>query len=114
MPPRNRRIAAVPSGSGRKASGLAGKVAETIEALSLTASDAAAGELALRYAAVLDLASADEVALSEQVKAMGEIGPKLLAVLVALGGTPKARGKDPQPSQGPSRLAALRAGGDPA
>lgn len=105
MAPRSRKIAAVKAGSAPERTGMAGKIETTLEALSLTAGDAAAGELALTYGRALDRVTAGEA--DDQVKAIGELGPRLLAVLVELGGTPKSRAKDRQAPQS-SRLAALR------
>jgi hypothetical protein len=106
MAGRTRGIAAVPARSARKRPGLAGQVQETLDALPLTSADAATGELARAYGRVLDQGA--DLPLAEQQRALAELGPKLLAVLIELGGTPRARAKDRAPAQGPSRLAALR------
>lgn len=109
--------------------GLAGKVAETLGNLTLRPEDAALAALAVEYAQTIDRAhiiaaraakipfdpdSAEEVKrLAQRVSAqatMGDLGPKLLAVLDALGATPKARAQSPKPAgkSGPSALDALR------
>jgi hypothetical protein len=115
MTGRPRKIAPVPSGSPperprsrRTRRGLAGNVRATLGALPLTDADAAVGALALRYAEVLDVATSAEVASVEHVKAMAEIGPKLLATLAALCATPAARARDVPAAPAGSRLAALR------
>jgi hypothetical protein len=113
-------------------------VAESLEALRLAPEDAAAAALAVEYGRTVDRAAAiaaqadktlraaqaaGDEALVEQVAALrskvaaqaavSDLGPKMLAALDALGGTPKARAAKgaPAPAAG-SRLAALR--GDPA
>jgi hypothetical protein len=103
--PRRRKIAAVPSGSSPERTGLAGKIETTLGALPLTSADAALGELALTYGRVLDRVTAGEP--DDQVKAVSELGPRLLAVLVELGGTPRSRAKD-RPAPQSSALTALR------
>lgn len=86
-------------------------VVETLDCLALSATDQAAAQLARRYAAAID-AAAEIAAVAELVEpedgdqakllqsllrrveaqeVLGELGPKLLAVLDALGGSPKAR-----------------------
>ncbi len=80
---------------------MATAVAATLDALDLTEADTAAVRLARRYAAAID---DDEAALDVY-------GPKLLAVLEALGATPAARArlKGGKPADAkPSRLAQLR------
>lgn len=124
MPPRKRAAAVTESPAG-----LAVKVAETLEKLTLRPEDAALAELAQEYARTIDRAhiiaaraakipfdpdSAEEVKrLAQRVSAqatMGDLGPKLLAALDALGATPKARSQSPKPvgKSGPSALDALR------
>lgn len=78
-------------------------VRETLARLELSPEDAAAGQLARRYAAAIDAAITPADVLND-------LGPKLLAVLEALGATPRARAavvKSQQPA-GPSKLSALR------
>ena len=80
-------------------------VANVIQHLPLAAEDEAAATLARQYAAAIDEADYPE-------KALDDLGPKLLAVLEALGATPRARAqitKGTQTSAGPSELAKLRA-----
>jgi hypothetical protein len=103
LAPRTRKISAVPSGSSPERAGLAGKITETLGALPLTPADAAAGELALLYGRLLDRLAP----LAEQIKTAADLGPRLLAVLTALGATPAARVKSP-PAPQESRLSALR------
>jgi len=81
-------------------------VAETINALQLAPEDAAAVQLARRYAAILD----DAFALDDEVRTWGDLGPKLLSVLESLGATPKARAAALKggASRVESRLAAIR------
>ncbi len=64
---------------------LAPAVAETIRHLTLGPADAAAVRLAERYAAAIDDAGNRE--------SLEKLGPKLLACLQSLGGTPAARAK---------------------
>jgi hypothetical protein len=110
-------------------------VVETVENLELQPEDVALAKLAERYAREIDGASAagaqadkvlrevgDDPELAELVgalkaklgarSAMENLGPKLLAVLDALGATPKARtsaGKGGAPRGTHSKLAAIRA-----
>ncbi|HEY0638703.1 MAG TPA: hypothetical protein VGD67_13720 [Pseudonocardiaceae bacterium] len=106
---------------------LAPAVSETVQALPARPEDSAAVRLAERYAAQIDEAHQIAAELAEIVPAgddqarrldaltkrveahtvLSELGPRLLAVLVELGATPKARGQK-APAAGPSRLAALR------
>lgn len=82
-------------------------VRESLGTLDLQPEDAGVRELALRYARTID-----ETVDAEGRAAMSDLGPKLLAALVELGATPKARaaaGQPPAPSSG-SKLAALRGG----
>jgi hypothetical protein len=65
---------------------LAAAVAETIRALDLVPADAAGVALALRYADTIDQAD-------NRADAVERLGPKLLAVLDALGATPTARAR---------------------
>lgn len=82
---------------------IAPAVAETIGGLTLSPEDAAAIRLAERYAAAIDAAE-------EQQETLDKLGPKLLAVLDALGATPRARaGMKKTPTAGESKLEALRA-----
>lgn len=110
-------------------------VAEALSNLpDLTPADTAARHLAGRYAAAIDQASGVDVdrigdaldpddmtgrqmlaRLARQVEAqavLGELGPKLLAVLEALGATPRARavrkGGVGNGSSLPGKLAAIR------
>ena len=76
-------------------------VAETIDALTLAPEDAAATRLARRYAAAIDAAE-------DPQEAMEKLGPKLLAVLEALGATPRSRAAS-KPATPAARLEALRA-----
>lgn len=134
VPPRKRNLAAVPDVAERAKGEIERNVAETLEKLELQPEDAGLRTLALHYARVIDRAeaiaaqarkipfdpdSADEVKrlaarVSAQVTA-SDIGPKLLAVLDALGATPKARsaaggkGTPPKTAAG-SALAAMRGG----
>lgn len=79
------------------------KVAETILALGLNPEDAAAAQLARRYAAAIDSAV-------DPAGTLNELGPKLLAVLEALGATPRARAAVAKgaASTGSGKLSALR------
>lgn len=80
-------------------------VAETVANLDLSAEDVAAVRLAQRYAAAIDAAGADDL-----VVVLDRLGPKLVAVLDALGATPRARAtlaKVPAPPVD-SKLSALR------
>lgn len=63
-------------------------VAETVAALDLKPEDAAAVQLARRYAAAIDGSLGDNRA---HASAMRWIAPQLLAVLESLGATPLAR-----------------------
>ena len=77
-------------------------VEETLSALQLTEQDAAAAQLARRYAKVIDQAR-------DPAWAARWLGPELLRCLDALQATPASRkAAKPQP-QGPSRLDQLRA-----
>ncbi|OLT46483.1 hypothetical protein BJF85_16700 [Saccharomonospora sp. CUA-673] len=116
----------------------AASVAETLDSLELQAEDRAAGRLAEKYARALDEARAAEVQadkvlrrlddddpdpeLAELVSALRgklsartaleSLGPKLLSVLDALGGSPKARasaGKTAGKGGKGGKLAELRA-----
>lgn len=80
-------------------------LADTLAALDLTAKDAAAARLAAEYAQAIDLCCGNPDVLDK-------LGPKLLAVLDALGATPAARAKIKGGKPGdakPDRLAELRA-----
>ena len=113
---------------------LAFAVVESIESLDLSPEDAALAKIAEKYAREIDGAAAaavqadrvlreidDDPDLSELVgalkaklayrSALENLGPKLVAVLDALGATPKARASAGKggASRGPSKLAALRA-----
>jgi hypothetical protein len=63
---------------------MAGAVTSALKAAQLTPADAGARRLAMRYAEAID-AGADET--------LEDLGPKLLAVLTALGCTPAGRQK---------------------
>lgn len=129
MPPRGRKLAAVPA-EPRVGTVTAG-VLETLGKLELRPEDAALRTLAEEYARTIDRAAviaAKAAALptdpdteeelrklrarvSAQVT-MSDLGPKLLAALVELQATPKARaaaGK-PAPAGKTSKLHALRSG----
>lgn len=85
--------------------GLTAAAADTITALELAPEDAAAVRLTQKYAAEIDNAE-------DSAAALERLGPKLLAVLDALGATPQARArlKNGQPPDAkPSRLTHLRA-----
>lgn len=114
---------------------LAPAVAETIEQLEPADTDAAAVQLARRYAEIIDRAEAvaaeadaafallalDDidgrrylakiVAKVEAQTVLAELGPKLLAVLESLAATPagRAKVKGGASKSGPSRLQGLRA-----
>lgn len=80
-------------------------VAEALKDAQLLPRDSGAVALAQRYAALLDANSSD-------VKVLADVGPKLLAALVALGMAPAGRGvKDGGGSSAPvvSKLDELRA-----
>lgn len=99
--PRLRSAPPVPAGE------LEQSVRESLGSLELRPEDAAAQALALRYARAID-----EAYEPEGRAVMNDLGPKLLAALVELGATPKARaaaGHPPAPTSG-SKLAALRGG----
>lgn len=129
MAGRSRKLASVPDEAAENKRGLAAKVTETIEKLTLAPEDVAVAALAVQYARTLDRCEAiaadarkmpfdpDSVEALDQLKkrvaavtATSDLGPKLLAALDALGATPKARAAKgtPAPSSGSSRLAALR------
>jgi hypothetical protein len=117
------------AGNDRK---LTPAVEETLGTLQLAPEDAAVARLALSYARTIDQAAAiaalaaklpfdpDTAEAVEQLRkrvsaqaTMGDLGPKLLAALDALGATPKARasaGKTPPAGAAVSKLAALRGG----
>jgi ribosomal protein S19E (S16A) len=67
---------------------LTSAVGEALDALGLEAEDSAVKRLARVYAAEIDGRNPEE-----SVEVLGNLGPKLLATLEALGATPKARGK---------------------
>jgi len=69
------------------AAGFAGSVEAALGSLPLGPGDAAAAHLARAYAAALDRPRR----VAERDEALDRIGPKLLAALGALGGTPTAR-----------------------
>jgi len=85
---------------------IAPAVAETVNALQLEPEDAAAVQLARRYAAILD----DAYATDDEAKVWNDLGPKLLAVLESLGATPRARALAAKggATRAESRLAAIR------
>lgn len=79
------------------------KVAQTLAELELEDQDQAAAQLAEQYAAEIDGAR-------NRAAALDSLGPKLLACLVELGATPKARSAVSLPGRQPgSSLARLRA-----
>lgn len=67
---------------------LAPAVASAVKALSVDDVDAAAVRLAEQYAAAIDAGSCAECNAKTSI---AELGPKLLACLVELGATPRAR-----------------------
>jgi hypothetical protein len=75
-------------------------VEETLTALELGESDAAAAQLARRYAAIIDQAS-------DPAWAARWLSPLLLDCLVQLGATPASRPKQ-EPQRAPSQLDRLR------
>ena len=76
-------------------------VASTLLNLDLGPADLAASRLALVYARAIDDA--------QDPKVLAELGPKLLAALVELGATPKARAvKGGAPAGGKGKLQSLR------
>lgn len=139
MPPRNRKLAAVPKQAPReRAPDLRDAVKAAVEAMDwLKPSDEAMRTLALRQAEEIEKAidraeelaelardlSGDESAykrlrklesMCEVTKTVGWLGPQLQGVLRDLGGAPAARAamKTDKPVGG--RLAQLRAGANPA
>lgn len=82
---------------------LAPAIEKTIAALPLADADAAAAQLARRYAATIDAAE-------HRTEAMEKLGPKLLAALESLGATPAARSRlrGGAPSRAENRLEVLR------
>ena len=81
---------------------LAPAVAETIDALKLGERDAAAAQLALRYAAAIDQAA-------DPAYALRHLGPLLLRALGELQATPAARPAARPGRAAPNRIAQLRA-----
>ncbi len=82
---------------------LAPAVAEMLTTLDLSPEDAAAARLAKKYAEAIDDGDAET---------LEKIGPKLLAALESLGGTPKARSlikKGGAASGGQGKIQAIRA-----
>lgn len=131
MPPRGRKLAAVPEKAAEKTAGLAAKVQETLDKLELRPEDAALAALALEYGRTVDRAAAiaaqaakipfdpDTAEAVEQLRkrvtahaTMADLGPKILAVLDALGATPKARAQSPKATgkRAASALQAMRGG----
>ncbi len=100
---RERRVAALTPADGEppRPAQMSEAVAATLEALGLEESDAAAAELARRYAAVLDSAR-------DPAWAYRWVGPLLLACLAELEATPSTRKAKP-PVPGESQLDRLRA-----
>jgi hypothetical protein len=102
---RARRVAALIPVDGPsplpEADQLAPAVEETIEALKLTGRDAAAAQLARRYAAAIDQAE-------NPASALRWIGPLLLKVLGELQATPATRAARKPERAGPNRVAQLR------
>lgn len=129
---RNPRLAAVKGGKRTDAPGLAPKVQETLDRLTLAPEDVAVAAVALEYAKTIDRAAAIAARLADlpaspdveeevgrlraRVSAhttMADLGPKLVAALDALGATPKARAAQPAGAgRAPtsSRLTAFRGG----
>lgn len=128
MPARTRTLASVPAPAPGK---MAEKVRETVDKLDLQPEDVGIVAVAMEYAAAIDRAAAIAAAAAkipfdpdtaEEVKKLrarvsqqvtvGDLGPKLLAALDALGATPKARASvgKPRPSSAKSRLNAMREG----
>ena len=126
MPPR-RRLAAVPSEP--KVGAMTAAVLDTLGKLALAPEDAALAKLAEEYGRTIDRAAAiaaqaaalpkdpDIVEELEKIRkrvsaqaTMGDLGPRLLAALVELGATPKARAAVHKPPAGgrKSKLAELR------
>jgi len=70
----------------RRTTSVSAAVETTIKALKLRAEDAAAVQLARKYAEAIDSLGADQF-----VHRIGIIGPSLLKALQALGGTPDSR-----------------------
>jgi len=87
-------------------------VTASLKAAQTQPEDAAARLLAMRYAAVIDAQAEVDEATDGKVDALLEFGPKLLAVLTALGATPAGRknekGGGGSVSNLPSPLQALR------
>lgn len=81
-------------------------VASSLSALTLTGADLGAATLATGYARAIDAASGED-----RAAVLRDLGPKLLAALIELGATPKARAavKDGSAADDPnSTLARLR------
>lgn len=87
---------------------VAASVSETVEALDLKPEDVTATRLAMKYAEAIDAAAT--LGMDTAAGALERFGPKLLACLVELGATPKARSAALRPSapQTGSQLAKMR------
>ena len=80
-------------------------VGSALDALGLATEDTAAKALARAYAAEIDATPGEA-----RAEVLGNLGPKLLTTLEALGGTPKARGKNAKTvPAGESELDRMRA-----
>lgn len=94
------------------ASTMVSAVTDSLQAAQTQPEDAAARLLAMKYAKAIDSEAAIDEASDGKVDALLEFGPKLLAVLTALGATPAGRKNEKGGGGGvstiPSPLQALR------